>query len=209
MLSLSWPERRLANIHKLLRLARRFEAAEGRDLRGFLDHVAHRGAFAQGAEPEAPTGGAEPDAVRLMTIHAAKGLEFPVVCVADLGRTGKALAPDLLLDGERVGLRLVGLDGSEPVACLDYEELCEERRRAAGGRGGADRLRRDDPRPRAAAAERRRRLRALARGASRGRADRLARRPRWPRRCPRARARSSTRCSICRSARARPSCAAV
>jgi ATP-dependent helicase/nuclease subunit A len=130
VLSLSWGERRLANIHKLLRLARRFEAAEGRGLRGFLDHVAHRGAYAQGAEPEAPTGGAEPDAVRLMTIHAAKGLEFEVVCVADLGRSSRVLAPDLLLHGERVGLRLLGLDGSEPVACLHYEELREERLRA-------------------------------------------------------------------------------
>ena len=37
-------------------------------------------------EPDAPVEGVEPDAVRLMTIHAAKGLEFPVVCVADLGR---------------------------------------------------------------------------------------------------------------------------
>ena len=32
------------------------------------------------------------DAVRLMTIHRAKGLEFPVVCVADLGRQGPARA---------------------------------------------------------------------------------------------------------------------
>ncbi len=130
VLSLSWGERRLANVHKLLRMARRFEATDGRGLRGFLDHVAHRGAFAQGAEPEAPTGGAEPDAVRLMTIHAAKGLEFGVVCVADLGRTGNGTPPDLLVDGERVGLRLARLDGTEPVACLDYEQLCEERRRA-------------------------------------------------------------------------------
>jgi ATP-dependent helicase/nuclease subunit A len=130
VLSLSWGERRLANVHKLLRLARRFEAAEGRGLRGFLDHVAHRDAHGQGAEPEAPTGGAEPDAVRLMTIHAAKGLEFAVVCVADLGRSSRGVPPDLLVDGERIGLRLVGLDGSEPVACLDYEELSEERSRA-------------------------------------------------------------------------------
>ena len=130
VLTLDWAERRLANIHKLLRLARRFEAAEGRSLRGFLDHVAHRGTFAQGAEPEAPTGGAEPDAVRLMTIHAAKGLEFPVVCVADLGRTAQGLTPDLLVDGERVGLRLASLDGSPSLGCLQYEELCAERRLA-------------------------------------------------------------------------------
>jgi ATP-dependent helicase/nuclease subunit A len=127
VLSLEWGERRLANIHKLLRLARRFEAAEGRDLRGFLDHVAHREAFSEGSEPHAPTG-SEPDAVRLMTIHAAKGLEFPVVCLADLGRAPAGTLPDLLVDGERLGLRLVSLDGSPPVGCLRYEELCEERR---------------------------------------------------------------------------------
>ncbi|HVR05680.1 MAG TPA: UvrD-helicase domain-containing protein, partial [Solirubrobacteraceae bacterium] len=109
---LPWGERRLANVHKLLRLARRYEAAEGRDLRGFLDHVAHREALATGGEPAAPTDGSELDAVRLMTIHAAKGLEFPVVCLADLGRTGNGTPPDLLVHGERVGLRLVRLDGS-------------------------------------------------------------------------------------------------
>ncbi len=129
VLSLEWGERRLANIHKLLRLARRFEAADGRDLRGFLDHVAHREVFSEGSEPHAPTG-SEPDAVRLMTIHAAKGLEFPVVCLADLGRAPAGTLPDLLVDGERLGLRLASLDGSPPVGCLRYEELCEERRRA-------------------------------------------------------------------------------
>ncbi len=129
VLSLEWGERRLANIHKLLRLARRFEAAEGRDLRGFLDHVAHREAFSEGSEPHAPTG-SEPDAVRLMTIHAAKGLEFPVVCLADLGRAPAGTPPDLLVDGERLGLRLASLDGSPPVGCLRYEELYEERRSA-------------------------------------------------------------------------------
>jgi ATP-dependent helicase/nuclease subunit A len=129
VLALPWGERRLANIHKLLRLAHRFEAAEGRDLRAFLDHVAHRRAHAESSEPHAPTG-SEPDAVRLMTIHAAKGLEFPVVCLADLGRGGNGTSPDLLVDGERVGLRLARLDGSASVACLHYEELAEERRRA-------------------------------------------------------------------------------
>jgi ATP-dependent helicase/nuclease subunit A len=128
--SLSSGERRLANVHKLLRLARRFEAAEGRDLRGFLDHVAHREAFAESSEPHAPTAGAEPDAVRLMTIHAAKGLEFGVVCVADLGRAVNGSQPDLLVDGGRIGLRLARLDGSEPAACFDYESLCDQRRRA-------------------------------------------------------------------------------
>jgi ATP-dependent helicase/nuclease subunit A len=127
VLALDWGERRLANVHKLLRLARRFEASEGRDLRAFLDHVAYL-QDAIKAEPEAPVEGVEPDAVRLMTIHAAKGLEFPVVCLADLGRQPNTQTPDLLVDGERVGLRLVRLDGERSKPALDYEQLCRERR---------------------------------------------------------------------------------
>ncbi len=128
ILGLDWGERRLANVHKLLRLAREFEASEGRELRGFLDHVE----YLQGAariEPDAPVEGTEPDAVRLMTVHAAKGLEFPVVCVADLGRQPNARMPDLLVDGSRVGLRLMRLDGAGSSPVLAYEELCAERRR--------------------------------------------------------------------------------
>ncbi len=118
-------ERRLADVHKLLRLARRFEASEGRGLRGFLDHVEHL-QRAGASEPDAPVEGVEPDAVRLMTTHAAKGLEFPVVCVADLGRQPNNQPPTMLLDGERIGLRLVALDGtSEPA--LDYEQLASSR----------------------------------------------------------------------------------
>ncbi len=86
VLAMEWGERRLANVHKLLRLARAFEASEGRDLRGFLDHAARLQAAGGARESDAPVEGVEPDAVRLMSIHAAKGLEFPVVCVADLGR---------------------------------------------------------------------------------------------------------------------------
>ena len=130
VLGLEWGERRLANVHKLLRLARRFEASEGRDLRGFLDYVAHLKDTANGAEPDAQVAGVEPDAVRLMSIHAAKGLEFPVVCVADLGRAQNLSVPDLLVDGDRVGLRLVRLDGAEATPSLDFERLCEERKRA-------------------------------------------------------------------------------
>ncbi|HEX9480597.1 MAG TPA: UvrD-helicase domain-containing protein, partial [Solirubrobacteraceae bacterium] len=127
VLGLEWGERRLANIHKLLRVARRFEAVEGRDLRGFLDHVQ---SLQEGAavEPDAPVEGVEPDAVRLMTTHAAKGLEFPVVFVADLGRLPNQSTPDLLVEGERVGLRLLRLDTHESAHTLAYDELCQQRR---------------------------------------------------------------------------------
>jgi ATP-dependent exoDNAse (exonuclease V) beta subunit len=130
VLGLDAGERRLANVHKLLRFARRFEASEGRDLRAFLDHAAHLRDAGSGVEPDAPVGGVEPDAVRLMTVHAAKGLEFGVVCVADLGRAQNTRVGDLLVDGARVGLQLARLDGAKATPALDYERLCEERRGA-------------------------------------------------------------------------------
>ncbi|MFZ2112857.1 MAG: UvrD-helicase domain-containing protein [Solirubrobacteraceae bacterium] len=139
VLSLGWGERRLANVHKLIGVARRFEAQEGRDLRGFLDHVAHLEVALAGREAEAPVGdppwrgaGAQLDAVRLMSIHAAKGLEFPVVCVADLGREANLRVPDLLFDeaGGRLGLRLQQLGSPESVSALAYEQLRDERRLA-------------------------------------------------------------------------------
>jgi ATP-dependent helicase/nuclease subunit A len=130
VLSLDWGERRLANVHKLIRMARRFERQEGRDLRGFLDHVAHLEVALAGREAEAPAGDAQLDAVRLMSIHAAKGLEFSIVCVADLGREPNLRVPDLLIDqaGGRLGLRLQELGSPESVCALAYEQLREERR---------------------------------------------------------------------------------
>jgi ATP-dependent exoDNAse (exonuclease V) beta subunit len=121
--------RGLANVRKLARLARRFEAVEGRDLRGFLDHVAELKEQPRGGEADAPVSDGDTDAVRLMSIHAAKGLEFPVVCVADLGRAPYTRLPDLLVDGERIGLQLVRLDGAGATPTLDYEELGDELRR--------------------------------------------------------------------------------
>ena len=124
---LDWAERRLANVHKLLRQARRFEEQEGRDLRGFVDLVT--ALKAGGArEPEAPVADVEPDTVQLMTIHTAKGLEFPVVCVADLGRRPPNPADRLFVDGERVGLRLRRPGEGESHKTLDYEDLRAEQR---------------------------------------------------------------------------------
>jgi ATP-dependent helicase/nuclease subunit A len=131
VLALDWGPRRLASVHKLLRLARSFEAQGGRDLRGFLDHAAHVEGALGGREPEA-VAGEELHAVRMMSVHAAKGLEFPVVCVADLGREPNLRQPDLLVDASagRVGLRLLDLDRPEAIAALAYEQLSEERKAA-------------------------------------------------------------------------------
>ena len=95
---------------------------------GFID-LATAELEAEAREPDAPVDLGGLDAVRLMTIHAAKGLEFGVVVVADLGRRGNLTPTGPPVDGDRVGLRLVGLDGSRATA-LDFDAIAAERRAA-------------------------------------------------------------------------------
>jgi ATP-dependent helicase/nuclease subunit A len=66
--------------------------------------------------------------VRLMTIHRAKGLEFEVVCVADLGR-GPRWRADLMRVGRdgRFGMRLAEPGTGRRESALDYKALGDER----------------------------------------------------------------------------------
>jgi ATP-dependent helicase/nuclease subunit A len=131
--------RRYANVRKLMRLGREYEAAEGRDLRGFLDFLAERSG--RDREGEAATEAEDHDGVRVMTVHAAKGLEFPVVAVADLGREllAGARPPAVAVgepsvtaagdaDGEpdppRVGIRLARF-GSTAIGVFGYDEMLQ------------------------------------------------------------------------------------
>ncbi len=66
-------EDRLQNVEELLRAAQDWEEEEGGSLSDFLDSVALT------AKAEEPQGDAPAEAVTLMTLHNAKGLEFPTV----------------------------------------------------------------------------------------------------------------------------------
>ncbi|MGK0618369.1 ATP-dependent helicase [Meiothermus cerbereus] len=71
-------EDRLQNVEELLRAARDWEEEEGGSLADFLDSVALT------AKAEEPQGDAPEVAVTLMTLHNAKGLEFPTVFLVGL-----------------------------------------------------------------------------------------------------------------------------
>ena len=124
----------MANVRKLMRMAREYEADEGRDLRGFIDAVAERDVI-QAREGEAPLEAEALDAVRMMTVHRAKGLEFPVVCLADLGKDGRDDDGQLRIseDGS-VGLRLANLGGGAvDSARLGRHQGRGQARRRGGG----------------------------------------------------------------------------
>lgn len=96
-----------ANIRKLMRLARDYERASAGGLGGFLRHLEQLETHAM-REPEAVLDG-EMDAVRVMTIHASKGLEFPHVIVAGLKADtppASRIVSARIGDGVLVGMRL-------------------------------------------------------------------------------------------------------
>ncbi len=123
-------DRRLANVRKLVRLAREYEQLRGPDLEGFVRFCEEQADLAarEGEAAIADEGG---DAVVLMTVHSAKGLEFPVVVLADAGRRlGGRGAPDVLLDRRgRVGIRACPDTGTTRPA-LGLKELGDDDKRA-------------------------------------------------------------------------------
>src|SRR4051795_6655652 len=116
-------EQALANVLHIAQLARDYEADGGLSFRGFVDDLTAAAEHAQASE--APILEEGSDGVRMMTVHKAKGLEFPVVILADLtcklarADAGRWLDPD----SNRCALKLGGwapvdllLHGGEEVA---------------------------------------------------------------------------------------------
>ena len=75
-------EQVLANVLHVAELARQYERNDGLSFRGFVEAL--REAAERGDATEAPIVEDGTDGVRLMTVHKAKGLEFPVVVLADI-----------------------------------------------------------------------------------------------------------------------------
>ncbi len=131
--------RRFANLMKLGRLARDYEAIRGADVAGFVRFVREQEALgAKELEAVAEEEGA--GAVRLLTIHGAKGLEFKVVIVADAGRDiGGPRGGDeiVALSDGRFGFRMVHPTRGERKPVFDYDDV----REAEKERDRAERLR--------------------------------------------------------------------
>ncbi len=95
-------EQRAANVERFLQLAQQFDQFQRQGLFRFLKFIEAQREIE--AEPEVPAIATE-NAVRLMSIHQSKGLEFPVVVVANLakGFNEADLRSEIILD-EQFGL---------------------------------------------------------------------------------------------------------
>jgi ATP-dependent helicase/nuclease subunit A len=89
----------LANVYRVSDLARSFEMSGGISFRGFVEELEAQAEKAESAEAPVLEEGAE--GVRLMTVHSAKGLEFPIVILADMTANIAASDPDRYVDARR------------------------------------------------------------------------------------------------------------
>ena len=89
----------LANVYRVCDLARSFELSGGISFRGFVEELEVQAEKAESAEAPVLEEGAE--GVRLMTVHSAKGLEFPIVILADMTANIAAQDPDRYVDARQ------------------------------------------------------------------------------------------------------------
>jgi ATP-dependent helicase/nuclease subunit A len=119
-------EQALANVLHVAELARQYEASGGTSFRGFVDELRIASEGAQAAE--APILEEGSDGVRIMTVHKAKGLEFPVVVLADLTCKLSRAEAGRWIDSEH-GLCALKIGGWAPIDLLlhDAEEAARDK----------------------------------------------------------------------------------
>jgi len=107
-------EQAAANVEKLIAIAREADCSTLADLVGELGRCIDE----RQREGDAPLELAPGDGVSIMTVHAAKGLEFPVVVVPDLAETPKTGGATIMVGG---GL-LLGVSIPNPANDHEREE---------------------------------------------------------------------------------------
>ena len=120
----------LVNVQRIVDMARGFEVRGGLSFRGFVEHLDTAAQKMGGSSPMLEEGA---EGVRLMTAHSAKGLEFPVVILADPTCKLTAREPGRFLDAER-RLCAQKILGCSPLELLENRELELDRDRAEGTR---------------------------------------------------------------------------
>ena len=121
----------LANIQRIADMARSFELTGGLSFRGFVEHLDEEACKEQSSE--APILEEGTDGVRLMKVHSAKGLEFPVVILADLASPLAHQHPDRFVDRQQ-GLAASRLLGCAPWELSEHAEQERDRDHAEGVR---------------------------------------------------------------------------
>jgi len=126
-----WPtgEQALANVLRTVDVARRWERGGAPSFRAFVEHL--EAEAERGEAQDAPVVEEGTEGVRIMTVHRAKGLEFPVVLLVDPTCNATQERASRHVDTER-GVWAEPLCGCTPHDLLDAqaEELARDQEEA-------------------------------------------------------------------------------
>lgn len=118
-----------ANLRRTVDLLREYESTIGSGLSGAASWLADA-MVRRAKEEEAGSIGPDEDVIKVMTVHASKGLEFPLVVLAGCDSVGKGF-PQNLLPSSHLG---VALSDEESLSRKVHRFLDEEEEREEGER---------------------------------------------------------------------------
>ncbi len=93
----------LANVYKFVEIARKFDREYRGSVEDFIDYIEE---IKNTDEPQAKIQAENDDVVKLMTIHKAKGLQFPVVVIPQMARGFNYQMSNILFNKEKgIGIK--------------------------------------------------------------------------------------------------------
>ncbi len=114
-------EIRKLNLMMLTKYAQDYESYGRTGLPGFIRYI-NRLKENESDLKSAGTASEFADVVRIMTVHKSKGLEFPVVILSDLGRTGRSSTDSLVIHEKTgVGLKVCDKKNFRKYDTVQYE----------------------------------------------------------------------------------------
>jgi ATP-dependent helicase/nuclease subunit A len=88
----------VSNVYKFLEIARKFDKEFVGSLEDFIDYIEK---LKHTDESQAKIQGEDADAVKIMTIHKSKGLQFPVVVIPQMARGFNYQQPNILFNKDK------------------------------------------------------------------------------------------------------------